>query len=275
MSGRTLPELEPTLLSCEQMPEPRLVGFAGGAIAIFSSACPDSPEPNEDGALLFPFSAQEAVLAVADGAGGQPAGAEAAAAALEALREAVESARAQGRSLRGGILDGFEAGDRAVRELAVGAATTLAAVEIGPGYLRPYHAGDSSIVVVGQRGRAKLTTVPHSPVGYAVEAGFLEREEALHHEDLNYVSNVLGQEGMRIEVGSTLALAPRDTAILATDGVFDNLRLGEVSDYVRTGPLDRASAALHEACAQRMSRAAAGEPSKPDDATFILYRVRA
>ncbi len=252
-----------------------VVAFSGGAVVVCSDACPGQTQANEDAAAVVRFSEQEGVLAVADGAGGMPAGAEAAACAVTALRDAVEGARRAGGTPRSGILDGFEAADRAVRALGVGAATTLAAVEIGPDSLRPYHAGDSSIVVVGQRGRLRLTTVPHSPVGYAVEAGLLAPEEALHHDDLNVVSNFVGVEGMRIEIGAPLRLARRDTAIIATDGIFDNLHLPEVIDLVRTGAPGDAAGALRAACLERMNRPAQGQPSKPDDATFILYRPTA
>ncbi len=134
--------------------------------------------------------------------------------------------------------------------------------------------GDSEIVVVGQRGRLKLQTVSHSPVGYAVEAGMLDGEEALHHDERHLVSNLVGSAEMRIEVGSPLALAPRDTVLLGTDGLFDNLVFYEIVEAIRVGPLERAAQELAEAALKRMQEPVEGQPSKPDDLTFILYRRR-
>ena len=72
---------------------------------------------------------------------------------------------------------------------------------------------------------------------------------------------------MRFELGSALTLAPRDTVLLGSDGLFDNLDAGTIVELVRAGPLDRAAQALAE------SGRAAMERSKPDDMTFILFRL--
>jgi serine/threonine protein phosphatase PrpC len=128
--------------------------------------------------------------------------------------------------------------------------------------------------VTGQRGRIKWQTIPHSPVGYAVEAGLLDAGEALHHEDLHIVSNLLGAKEMRIELGATLTLARRDTVVLASDGLSDNLHLGEIVERLRMGPLIRSADAVAELGRKRMQAPSEGSPSKPDDLTFIALRRR-
>ena len=140
--------------------------------------------------------------------------------------------------------------------------------------MRPFHVGDSHLLVVGNRGKVRFHTIPHSPVGYAVEAGVLDEKGAMFHEDRHLVSNILGAEDMRIEVGPVLPLAPRDTLLLASDGVTDNLFLREIIERVRKGPLDDAGARLAAACRKRMVAPAEGQPSKDDDMTFVLYRAR-
>ena len=170
------------------------------------------------------------------------------------------------------MLDGVERANAEVTGLAVGAATTLAVVELGRAAIRPYHVGDSTILVVGQRGKLKLQTVPHSPVGYAVEAGLLDEKEAIHHEDRHLVSNIVGSPEMTIEVGRTLKLRPRDTVVLGSDGLFDNLHVEEITEIVRKGPLGAAAAALADVCRRRMDEPEPGRPSKPDDLTFLVYR---
>ena len=174
--------------------------------------------------------------------------------------------------LRAAILNGIEAANQAVRELGTGAATTLALVEIQDRTIRTYHVGDSEILVTGQRGKVKLQTIPHSPIGYAVEAGLMEEEEAIHHEARHVISNVIGSDQMRIEMGPPTEMAPRDTLLLASDGLFDNLFPDEIVEAIRSGPLDNSIGSLVEAAQGRMATSGGTAPSKPDDLTVIAFR---
>ncbi|MBN2446695.1 MAG: serine/threonine-protein phosphatase [Phycisphaerae bacterium] len=247
--------------------------LASGLAVIFTARCPDKPTPNEDAAALIECGPKNAVLAVADGFGGQPAGEQASRLALESLSAALNRALDSGGTMRTGILDGFEKANEAVQALGVGAATTLVAIQIDDGHIRSYHVGDSMSLVVGQRGKLKLQTVSHSPVGYAVEAGWLPEDEALHHEDLHIVSNMVGSPEMRIEIGSNLRLCQRDTVLLASDGLFDNIPAPDVANLIRTGPLTEVAERLADECDCRMRSPDPGQPSKPDDLTFVLYRL--
>jgi serine/threonine protein phosphatase PrpC len=173
---------------------------------------------------------------------------------------------------RGAILDGIEAANRAIRELGTGAATTLALVEIQGRVIRPYHVGDSVILLTGQRGKIKLQTISHSPIGYAVEAGLMNEEEAIHHEARHVISNVIGSDEMRIEIGPAIEMADRDTMVLASDGLLDNLLPDEIVEFVRSGPLDEGVGAMIAEAEQRMAGQDEAGPSKPDDLTVIAYR---
>lgn len=256
-----------------RMTEPHAISLGGGTAVVFSASGKEDPDAaNQDSAVLVSLSDGRAVLVVADGAGGQPAGDQASALAAQCVERACALAEDTGLSLRDAILNGFEEANRAILALGVGAATTLAVAEIDGDTLRPYHAGDSGVVVTGQRGRTKLATMAHSPVGYAVEAGFLDTGDAMHHEERHVVSNLLGQNDMRIELGSALPLSVLDTVVLASDGLFDNLTAPEIIDLVRSGDLLRAARLLRDAAMGRMQTQEAGVPSKPDDLTFVLYR---
>lgn len=254
----------------EDMGEPLLLQLAGGEAVVYSRRCPGQ-EANEDCAACFGLDAG-GVLAVADGVGGNPAGGSASSILVRCMRETLNANEPESTAVRAAILDGIEEANRRILELAVGAGTTFAAAELLVDTLRPYHVGDSQILVVGQRGRVKLQTVSHSPVGYALEAGMLDDEEALHHDERHLVSNLVGSAEMRIEVGSPLALARRDTVLLGTDGLFDNLAFDEIVELIRAGPLIEAARKLAQKAGSRMERPAEGRPSKPDDLTFILYR---
>ena len=136
-----------------------------------------------------------------------------------------------------------------------------------------YHVGDSVILVIGQRGKIKLQTIPHSPVGYAVEAGLLDEHEAMHHEDRHLIFNMLGSPDMRIEVGSTLELAPLETVLVASDGLADNVHTAEIVDILRKGPLDEATRALVALARARMLERTEHQPHKPDDLTVVVWRA--
>src|SRR3954453_21968311 len=256
------------------------VDFLGGTAAVFSTRSPQKETPNEDVAAIWPMGPTSGVLAVADGLGGHAGGEHASRLAIETIQKSLQEAMTsqpdggEPVDLRAAILNGIEAANQAVRELGTGAATTLALVEIQDRVIRPYHVGDSAILMTGQRGKVKLQTIPHSPIGYAVEAGLMNEEEAIHHEPRHVISNVIGSEQMRIEIGPPTEMALRDTLLLASDGLFDNLLLDEIVGIIRSGPLDRSVATLVGLAQQRMASQTDGVPSKPDDLTVIACRPR-
>lgn len=268
------------LIACERdMTEPERHDLPQGRIAVFTRGWRDPNSEvvdlrvNQDAFLIVSAGDDRIMLAVADGLGGHAGGEKASRAALETLAGHVQEAVTTGAELRDAILNGFEAANTAVQDLRMDAGTTLAVAEIDGTSLRTYHAGDSAILVVGQRGLVKLQTVAHSPVGYAVEAGMLNEKEAMHHEDRHIVSNIIGNETMRIEIGPTIKLGARDTVLLATDGLYDNLHTKEIVDTIRKGPLVKAAANLRDKIETRMvGEQAPTRPSKPDDLTYLLYR---
>lgn len=253
------------------MTHARVHDLEGGRAIVFSTRSPAKETPNEDALGIFPAGPKRCVLAVADGVGGQPNGADAARLAIEHLGRAVRKAE-DSPTLREAILDGFEKANAAICDLGTGAATTLVVVELKGALMRPYHVGDSGALVFGQRGKRKLQTIFHSPVGYALEAGLLNEREAIHHRDRHLISNALGDPRMRVEIGSSFELSPRDTLLLASDGLFDNLRTEEIIKALRKGPLDKSVARALETCASRMNGGAPTVPSKPDDLTLIAFR---
>jgi protein phosphatase len=254
----------------EDMSSSETFAVSGGSAVVLTKPEPTGGGPNEDGAAIFALDAVSAVLVVADGVGGHPGGAHASTVAIEALGRAIAGRRSEG-SLRSAIVNGFEEANEAVLALGVGAATTLAVAKIESDRVRTFHVGDSMIALIGQRGRRKLVTVPHSPVGYAVESGYLDERDAMHHAERHFVSNVVGSDTMRIDVGPSVPIGARDTVLLATDGLLDNLFMDEIVEHVRKGRLPKIADAMGHACRSRMTPGHGG-PCKPDDMTFVLYR---
>lgn len=249
---------------------PQAWPLAGGTACVFTRRRPGREGPNEDAAALIPGADNNGVLAVADGLGGLPAGALASALALQRLDEHVAGQPADVQ--REAVLTGLEAANSAVLAGGQGSATTIAVAAIEGEKVRIYHAGDSMVVICGQRGKLKYQTVPHSPVGYAEASGMLDEDDAMFHDERHLVSNMVGTPEMRVEISPLLPLARRDTLVIASDGLYDNLYVGEIIDLVRAGPLAAAGSRLLAACEERMSQKVADHPHKPDDLAFILYR---
>ena len=93
----------------------------------------------------------------------------------------------------------------------------------------------------------------------------------MHHEDRHIVSNVVGDARMRIEIGPSLALSQRDTVVIGSDGLFDNLSIEEIVSGMRKGKLTKSLTAVTELAYQRML-GIKDEPCKPDDLSVIAIR---
>jgi serine/threonine protein phosphatase PrpC len=114
--------------------------------------------------------------------------------------------------------------------------------------------------------------VPHSLTGFAVEAGLLDEQEAVQHEQRHVIFNVVGAPDMRVDVATPVKLAPFDTVLLASDGLFDNLFVDEIVATAQCGPLPARMSQLIAQADERMRTEGRDQPSKPDDLTVILCR---
>lgn len=273
MTGDELTEqIDLLVLNGAFEPDQVQVRVAGGSAVALSRKDPGKQSENEDTAAIIPYGPGAAVLVVADGAGGLPAGKRASLTAVTTLAASLQTAMDKTMLLRTAILNGIEAANEAVLALANGCATTMTVITIEGLVARSYQIGDSEALVVGQRGLIKLQTTAHSPTGFAVEAGFLGEREALHHEERHLVSNFLGTSDMRIDVGAGVELRPRDTVLVASDGLTDNVHLDEIVELIRKGALAESVAEVVALAEQRMSGKVSGQPSKPDDLSLILFR---
>ena len=238
-------------------------------IAVYSSPCPGTTGNNEDCAGAFFVGNKSSILVVADGMGGMPSGEQASAEVVHAFGRSLHVTTVKD-SYREEILNSIEHANEKI--MALGAGSTLAAVEINDNVLRSYHVGDTEILVTGQRGKIKLRTVSHSPTGYGLEAGLLDQQEALNHEERHLLLNMVGSTEMSVEISYPLKLARYDTVVLGSDGLFDNLRVDEIVDIIRRKPLPVVARTLASLSHERMGSQTTEQPSKPDDLTFILAR---
>jgi len=241
-----------------------------GTLFAFSTRSPDKTTPNEDSIAVVSISDEHLVCVVADGLGGQPSGDQASAMTIDLLINRLTESDYDSMDLIQLILTSIEEANQKLLDKSVGSATTLAIAEIQNNVIRTYHVGDSMILMTGQRGKVKLETISHSPVGYAVEAGLVEEQDSLHHDERHLVSNVIGSQDMHMSIASPVSMARYDTLLVATDGLFDNLHKDEIIEIIRKGPLQKCAAHLKEMSGGRMEGDSG--PCKPDDLSFILFR---
>jgi len=252
--------------------ELRTAEIGGGSLIAYTAPAPDKTTENEDSVAAIPYGPGAAILVVADGAGGLPAGRRASQTAIASLQASLNTAMNETMLLRTAILNGIDAANEAVLALGNGSATTMTVITVEGFVVRSYQIGDSEAMIVGQRGHIRLQTMAHSPTGFAVEAGFLDERAALLHEERHLVSNFIGTTDMRIDVGAEIKLQARDTILLASDGLTDNLHSNEITDLIRKGPLNNAVQSMISLARRRMTVETMHLPSKPDDLSVILFR---
>ena len=254
----------PVMLCGQDLAEPQSVGLHSGHAVVFSRSHGGQCGVNEDALGVFEGADGQICLAVADGVGGLPRGLEAATLVIDLLAKASPSKETPLESR-------LQTANQTLLVQLPNAATTVSVAEIADSTLINCHAGDSTTLVVGQRGRIKLKTQAHSPVGIK-EANGLDEKEALFHPQRHLLNNMIGDPALWLEKQDTLELAFRDTVLLGTDGLWDNLFLSEIVELIRVGELFASAQKLAETVIQRMDHPVTGLPSKPDDVTFILYR---
>lgn len=208
---------------------------------------------NEDAVLAGPD-----VFAVADGMGGHAGGEVASALAVAGLAE-----------LRG-LQDAVDPASLVVDELArlnheirrrahqdgwAGMGTTvagLARIE-GPRAL-VFNLGDSRVYLL-RGGVLTQLTEDHSVVGDLVRSGELTEDEARRHPHRNVVTRALGVEPTVDVAVSTVRVEVGDCFLVASDGLFNEVPPGQISDVLSTpGPVERRARDLLDAALFRGAR---------------------
>jgi serine/threonine protein phosphatase PrpC len=248
--------------------EPVLHTFAFGSTCAFTVKAANKETRNEDSIALIPFDQHRGIIVVADGVGGHAKGGDASQIAVHALSKAISEYGESNGDLRDAILRGIDSANEQILAMQSGSATTIVVVEIFGNQMRSYHAGDSVALITGQRGKLKHQTIAHSPVGYAVESGMLNEEQAMSSDERHLVSNIVGCNDMRVEIGPSLSLAKHDTVLLCSDGATDNMMIDEILDHIRKGSLLDASQYLLRTCLERMQQ----PDGHIDDLSVVLFR---
>ncbi len=94
----------------------------------------------------------------------------------------------------------------------------------------------------------------------------------MRHEERHLISNFIGSPDLRVEIGPVINIAARDTLLLASDGLCDNLYDDETVETIRKGPLLSCARNLMEKCRKNMEHPLDDRHCHPDDLSFILFR---
>lgn len=153
--------------------------------------------------------------------------------------------------------------------------TTLTVCVIHDAMVQVFQVGDSGLQLFGQRGKLRYKTTSHSPVGYAQKAGVLDNAGAIEHPDNHYIDNLIGDGLMHVEISSPFALSKLDTILLASDGLYDNILLEDLINFIRCGKAEEITYELGQCVKKQINPKTGQNFIKEDDISFIIIRLNA
>ena len=226
---------------------------------------------NEDN-LTLPAGVARSVLAergylyvVADGVGGQTAGATASRLAVETVQR--EYYQGPFPDVPTALARAIEAANQVIQAKAQESGlgrlgTTLVAAVVRGAELTVAHVGDSRAYLVSQAGIQQLTE-DHTWVREQQRAGILTEEEALQHSQRHVLTRSLGKPGMAPDVTQG-PLQTGDAVLLCTDGLSNLVSVEELYQFVSRYPPQAAADRLIGLANQR---------GGPDNVTAVVVQV--
>jgi serine/threonine protein phosphatase PrpC len=178
---------------------------------------------NQDRFLIKEFSGDSVLIAVADGAGGTPAGEEAAGAVIERLNDFQPDSPAPEEYL----VRLMQEADQKIfgvveREPDLkGMGTTLTAAFVRGETVFWAHVGDSRLYLF-RGGELTQITEDDTMAGFLLTEGEITREEARVHPGRNFLFDFIGSGGFEEETGS-FTVRKDDLLLLTTDGLHDRV----------------------------------------------------
>lgn len=263
--------IESKLLFDENMDTPIAYEYEDSKVVVFSRKCKLS-KVNQDSIGIIADGKKSKILCLADGAGGHKSGAEASKLVIEKVEKYLNKSISP-RQRRLEIIEAIEKSNDDIMGAYPGAATTLVIAEVSRDMTRVYFAGDSICLVIGGRGKLKYRTYGHNPVDLGIQAGILSEDDYDEHGMRHYVTNILGSKQLHIECSVAINLDPQDTVLICSDGLYDNIKIEEICEFVGGKNIDDAAESLYRLAKTRMS-SEQQDYSKYDDLSFVLYQKK-
>lgn len=202
---------------------------------------------NED-RVVYAYTSEALMMAVADGLGGHSQGQVAAQMLVNTMTNLFkERAKPRLSDLPAFLLDGIYAAHDAINEYALRnkmkdpPRTTCVVGVLQRGVACWAHVGDSRLYHFSNR-RFVSRTHDHSAVQQLVDEGLLDEEQMSIHPDRNKLYNSVGGYSLPdIELSDLVTLREGDVLLLCSDGVWSELSVEEIGATLRAYPLERAT----------------------------------
>jgi len=178
---------------------------------------------NQDRFLIKEFSGDSVLVAVADGAGGTPAGEEASGLVIDRINDFQADSETPEANL---VKLMQEADHRIFGEVEKkpdlrGMGSTLTVAFIKGETVFWAHVGDSRLYLFRGDELSQITQ-DDTMAGFLLTEGELTKEEARVHPGRNFLFDFIGSGGLKEETGS-FALRKGDLLLLTTDGLHDRV----------------------------------------------------
>lgn len=183
---------------------------------------------NQDRFLVREFSNGSVLLAVADGAGGEPEGERAAEIAKETLKHFDHDRE----SVVGHLVELMQTADQRIVELVEenpelkGMGTTMTVAFVQGSVVHWVHVGDSRLYLF-RSGELSQMTEDDTMAAFLLSEGQIDSEEARVHPGRSFLFECIGCGLFEAKTGS-LSVHPNDLLLLTTDGLHDRIPEEEI-----------------------------------------------
>jgi protein phosphatase len=191
-------------------------------------------DQNQDRFLIKEFSGDSVLIAVADGAGGTPAGLEASGVVIERLNDFQPDSQTPEAHLAGLMQEADQRIFAAVEKEPdlKGMGSTLTAAFIKGKTLFWAHVGDSRLYLFRGDELTQITE-DDTMAGFLLTEGEITREESRVHPGRNFLFDFIGSGEFEEETGS-FTLHKDDLLLLTTDGLHDRVPEEKLMSLLRS-----------------------------------------
>jgi len=191
-------------------------------------------DQNQDRFLIKEFSGDSVLIAVADGAGGTPAGLEASGVVIERLNDFQPDSQTPEAHLVGLMQEADQRIFAAVEKEPdlKGMGSTLTAAFITGEAIFWAHVGDSRLYLFRGDELTQITE-DDTMAGFLLAEGEITREESRVHPGRNFLFDFIGSGEFEEETGS-FTLHKDDLLLLTTDGLHDRVPEEKLMSLLRS-----------------------------------------
>jgi protein phosphatase len=197
-------------------------------------------EQNQDRFLIKEFSGDSVLIAVADGAGGTPAGQEASGVVIEKINDF----QPDSPTPEANLVRLMQEADQKIFGIVEkepdlkGMGSTLTAAFVRGEAVFWAHVGDSRLYLFRDDELTQITE-DDTMAGFLLTEGEITREEARVHPGRNFLFDFIGSGEFEEETGS-FTLRKGDLLLLTTDGLHDRVEEENLVSILRSnGELDK------------------------------------